>query len=941
MIQSSGDTLYPVIIRSTDIQALRSTGIQINSVCKNFVTAHVTTSQVRQLSGLSLVTFLREARKRHPNNDVAAGLIGARSVQNGAIKNTKYTGKGVLICDIDTGIDWKHLDFRDPSDTTKSRIVYIWDQTLTAIGSETSVKGYGVLYTQAQINNELDGSPANFVRTADNDGHGTHVSGTLAGNGASMKPSYKYAGMAPDADIIMVETDYYDSSIIDAMEWADSIATNVLHEPLVVNCSFGTVLSAHDGTADDEIVVDDISAKPGRVFAISAGNSGLDYIHVSGTMNAHDSATISFTVPSYTASSGSGDDYTYIDTWMNGGTSVTGYIQSPNKKTVTAAPNNYSSNTSSDGYMEVDNYVSPNNHKLEIAGYILNYDNSPSPRAGTWIMKLYNTSSAPVTYHGWFESSLGSSQKTVNVTGGDNNYVVGSPGNAATAITAAAYTSRWYWKSIDGNTYSSTYNNSSDNIAAFSSAGPRVDNVQKPDIAAPGFWLVSAFPNSSLSAVSSSNIPYVTPDGKHQVMAGTSMASPCVAGSCALLFQYNPNLTAAQIKNAIISTATADASTGTSRPTPLWGYGKLDVFKALSLLASVTTSPGRTLLAYDQWTRSSTSNEFFAASSEKYAVRITPSSNGTLSGVFFHPASSLKFSGSPNIEIWTNNSSGLPGNRIAGPFAVDASGILASSWNYYDLSTQIIPVSSGTDYHVVLYGSAGMNDTLSLLYDAGTIDGRTSMYSSGTWTQITTGDARIRAVVTNANTAISAPLASFTATAGTGAVLLQWTSSSETDVYAYRIQSMPPDSSHWITIGSVYGHGTSSSAHSYSFTDSTVSGSGTYTYRLAEVDSIGSVIYSTNVQVIYSRPTQFAVFQNFPNPFTSTTTITYDIAEPNRTTVRIYDILGRLITTLADEVEAPKTYTLTFNASKLAAGVYFYKVSSGGHTAVKKMILLH
>jgi subtilisin family serine protease len=939
IIRSSGDTLYQAIIRTTDPQALRSMGIQINSVCKNFVTAHVTTAQVRQMSGSSLVTFIREARKRHPNNDVAAGLIGARSVQNGAINNTKYTGKGVLICDIDTGIDWKHLDFRDPDDTTKSRIVYIWDQTLLATGSETDVKGYGVLYTQSQINNELGGSLPHFVRTADNDGHGTHVSGTIAGNGASMKPSYKYAGMAPQADIIMVETDYYDSSIIDAIEWADSMAT-VLGKPLVINLSLGTVLSAHDGTADDELVVDDVCAKPGRVVAISAGNSELDYIHVSGTMAAHDSATINFTVPSYTASSVYGDDYILVDTWMNSGTSVTGFLQSPNKKTVTAPPDTIFVNMSSDGYMELYNYISPNNGKLEIEAYISN-DYGLSPKSGTWIMKLYNSSSAPVTYHGWFQSSLGASGSTVRAVSGDNNYVVGTPGNASAAITAAAYTSRWYWKSLDGNTYSSTYANSSDNIAAFSSAGPRVDNFQKPDIAAPGFWLVSVFPNSSLSAASASNIQNVTPDGKHQTMAGTSMASPCVAGSCALLLQYNPNLTAAQIKNAIISTATADAFTGSSLPTPLWGYGKLDVLKALSLLASVSTSPGRTMLAYDQWTGSSGSNYFFAASSEKYAVRITPSSNGTLSGVFFHPASKLKFSGSPSIEIWTDNGSGLPANRMAGPFAVDTSGILASSWNYYDLSTQTIPVSSGTNYHVVLYGSAGISDTLTILYDARTIDGRTSKYSGGTWVQVTNGDARMRAVITDASTSVSAVLSSFTATAGSGTILLQWTSSSETDVYAYRIQSMSPDSSHWTTIGSVYGHGTNSSSHSYSFTDSTVSASGTYTYRLAEMDSIGSVVYSSIVQVLYSKPAKFAVFQNFPNPFTSTTTIIYDIAEQNHTTVRVYDILGRVIITLADEIAVPKTYTLTFNASKLAAGVYFYKVTSGGNTAVKKMIVLH
>ena len=412
-------------------------------------------------------------------------------------------------------------------------------------------------------------------------------------------------------------------------------------------------------------------------------------------------------------------------------------------------------------------------------------------------------------------------------------------------------------------------------------------------------------------------------------------------------FRYNPNLTAAQIKNAIVSTATSDAYTGSSLPTPLWGYGKLDVFKALSLLASVSTAPGRTLLAYDQWTKSSITidftNDFVAASTEKYAVRVTPASNGMLTGVFFHPASSFKFSGSPSIEIWTSNGNGLPGARIAGPFAVDTSGILASSWNYYDLSTQTIPVSSGTDYHVVLYESAGINDSLSLLCDVGTIDGRTSKYSGGIWNQITNGDARIRAVVTTANTTISAVLSSFTAAtaAGSGRILLQWTSSSESGVYAYRVQSMPPDSAKWTTIGTVFGHGTSSSSHSYSFTDSTVSAGGTYSYRLAEMDSLGSVAYSFTIRVSYNPPAKFAVYQNFPNPFTSTTTIIYDIAVPNRSTVRVYDILGRLIITLKDEIAVPKTYTLTFNASRLAAGVYFCRVTSGNNTAVKKMILLH
>jgi hypothetical protein len=1037
IIQSSGDTLYPVIIRTTDPQTLRNAGIQIHSVCKNFVTAHVTTAQVQRLSELSAVTSIREGRKRHPNNDIAAGLVGARDVQNGAVNNTKYNGEGVLVCDIDTGIDWKHPDFRNPDDTTQSRIVAVWDQTLTAGSSDKKVKGYGVLYTQAQINDELDGSPANFVRTSDNEGHGTHVTGTLAGNGASMKPTYKYAGMAPKADILMVKTDFDDSSIIDGIEWADSIAA-ALGKPLVINLSLGSEMSAHDGTDDDELAIDEVSAKAGRVVVVAAGNAGKDYCHVSGTIAANDSATITFTVPSYSANSGTENDYVYIDAWMSDNSNVTGYIQSPNGLTLTTTAENYSYNMSSDGLIYTENYTSSNNNNREIFAEIYDYNAAQPPKKGAWIMRLYNKTSSAVPYNTWFESSLGTSESTVSVTNGDNQYVVTTPGNSTSAITATAYTSRWYWKSIDGSTYaSSAYTNSTDNIALFSGRGPRVDNVQKPDIAAPGFWLVSVFPNSTLS--SASYAAYLTPDGKHWTMAGTSMAAPCVAGCCALLLQYNSNLTAAQIKSAVTSTATADTHTGNLLPDYSWGYGKLDVSKALRLLASVSTAPERTLLAYDEWTSSTTINSWFANSTEKYAVRMTPSYNGTLTGMFFHPSSFLKFSGAPSVEIWTDKS-GLPGTRMAGPFAIDTSGILASSWNYCDLSTDTINISNGTNYHVVLYDSAGSTDTLSLMYDAASIDGRTSKYSGGTWTQNTNGDVRIRAVLTavktsvaatissfagasgsggtllqwtsssekdvsayrvqsvppgasawttlgtvpgngtssssrsysftdttasaggtysyrlaivdtlgfavyssavQVNTAVFAVLSSFTATADTAKVALRWTSSAETNVFSYQIQSMPDGSSTWTTVGSVAGNGTSSSSHNYSFDDTTVSADGTYSYRLAEIGALNLTAYSSTIQVHYGLPTQFSVYQNFPNPCSSVTTIRYDIAEANRTTIRVYDILGRIIKTLIDGIQDRKTYEIPLNVSKFSSGVYFYKVTSGNNNAVKKIIVLH
>ena len=114
----------------------------------------------------------------------------------------------IILCIIDTGIDWEHKDFRDPVDDSQSRILYIWDQTLIPQGGELSPAedglGYGVEYTQAQIENEIDGTPTGFVREQDTHGHGTHVTGTAAGNGASFT-NLKYAGLAPQADIIVVK----------------------------------------------------------------------------------------------------------------------------------------------------------------------------------------------------------------------------------------------------------------------------------------------------------------------------------------------------------------------------------------------------------------------------------------------------------------------------------------------------------------------------------------------------------------------------------------------------------------------------------------------------------------------------------------------------------------------------------------------------------------
>ena len=84
----------------------------------------------------------------------------------------------------------------------------------------------------------------------------------------------------------------------------------------------------------------------------------------------------------------------------------------------------------------------------------------------------------------------------------------------------------------------------------------------------------------------------------------------------------------------------------------------------------------------------------------------------------------------------------------------------------------------------------------------------------------------------------------------------------------------------------------------------------------------------------------FSLSQNYPNPFNPTTSIEYQVSSSEKVSLKVYDILGREIKTLVNEVKSPGSYEVTFNASQLASGVYFYRLTAGDFVQTKKMILL-
>jgi len=96
-----------------------------------------------------------------------------------------------------------------------------------------------------------------------------------------------------------------------------------------------------------------------------------------------------------------------------------------------------------------------------------------------------------------------------------------------------------------------------------------------------------------------------------------------------------------------------------------------------------------------------------------------------------------------------------------------------------------------------------------------------------------------------------------------------------------------------------------------------------------------------------AKPAAFFLLQNYPNPFNPTTTIKFSVGsasgrtgEPARVTLKVYDLLGREVVTLVDERKQPGVYAVTWDAGKVPSGAYFYRLTAGGYTQTKAMVVM-
>ena len=196
---------------------------------------------------------------------------------------------------------------------------------------------------------------------------------------------------------------------------------------------------------------------------------------------------------------------------------------------------------------------------------------------------------------------------------------------------------------------------------------------------------------------------------------------------------------------------------------------------------------------------------------------------------------------------------------------------------------------------------------------------------------------------------ISLPVfvSSFTAARSENEIYLEWLVGSELENAGFIIEkSVESESSpffeiaSYVTMDELKGRGNASDIKFYSFVDRDILKGQTYFCRLSDVSTRGERTYHDTIRINPELVIpELILKQNYPNPFNSVTTFTFDLPKTTFVEINVYDLQGRNIQTLVNESINAGRHHLTFDASNLASGIYYYELKTNDFTAVKKFIL--
>ena len=171
-----------------------------------------------------------------------------------------------------------------------------------------------------------------------------------------------------------------------------------------------------------------------------------------------------------------------------------------------------------------------------------------------------------------------------------------------------------------------------------------------------------------------------------------------------------------------------------------------------------------------------------------------------------------------------------------------------------------------------------------------------------------------------------------------GSVLLEWSTGTDTNNYAFEIQKRYENTS-FEKIGFIQGNDITTNRTHYSFVDDNLLAGRIY-YRLKQIDFDGGFAFSNEIIVEITPLSDYQLFQNYPNPFNPSTIIKYSVLLQSKIKIALYDVIGNEVETLFEGVQEAGIHEINLTAGNLPSGVYFVSMTAQNFNKVIKITLM-
>lgn len=175
-------------------------------------------------------------------------------------------------------------------------------------------------------------------------------------------------------------------------------------------------------------------------------------------------------------------------------------------------------------------------------------------------------------------------------------------------------------------------------------------------------------------------------------------------------------------------------------------------------------------------------------------------------------------------------------------------------------------------------------------------------------------------------------------------VLLTWLTATETNNYGFELQRSENSPAHFHKIGFIRSEGTTTKPNHYFFVDKNLT-SDEYFYRMKQIDLDGSYELSDTIQVTVGLNLTTKLHQNNPNPFNSSTIITYNLPQDCHVELTVYNVYGQKVNSLVDDFQEAGHHAVNWDGinserKEVTSGIYYYKLTTSNGSKFRQMLLL-